>query len=60
MAEIATALNRSVPSLENVLSRARKNLEARTNAHLVSKCIAEGLLEWNPDDEVRYVNDDDE
>lgn len=56
MEEIAQLAHLSVPSLEKTLRRAKDRMEARTNPHLVSLCIASGQIQWNPEDEVRYIN----
>lgn len=54
MDEVATEMNFAVSSLKATLARARRNKGARTTAHLVSICIAEGELVWHPELQMRF------
>jgi DNA-binding CsgD family transcriptional regulator len=44
--EIAIMMNLSVSSINATLGTARRRAGAKTLPHLVSMCIADGILEW--------------
>jgi DNA-binding CsgD family transcriptional regulator len=54
MDEIAEEMSFSVSSLKSTLRRAKKRKGARTNAHLVSICIAQNELAWHPELQMRF------
>jgi len=56
MNEIAEATHRSRSSVEKTLSTAQKRAGAKTLPHLVSIVIAQGMLEWQSDDQERKLN----
>jgi DNA-binding CsgD family transcriptional regulator len=53
--DIAKNEHLSVTSVEKGLKSARKRLGANTLPHLISICIARGLLEWEEEGQVRRI-----
>lgn len=55
--EIAETTHRSLSSVKKTLATAQSRAGARTLAHLVSIVIAQGLLEWIPDEGERQIQE---
>lgn len=54
--EIAVECHLSLSSVEKTFRAARARVGARTQPHLVSIAIASGTFEWNPNDQMRFMN----